>query len=59
MGNGEWGMGNGELVLSVRLRSRREVEVWGRSNKGVSFLSASAGYANKNQIRVLYRLWVP
>jgi|GEM_PF-2809354 len=27
---------------------------WGRSNKGVlSFLSASAGYANKNQIGVL------
>jgi len=39
IGNGGWGMGNRE---------------WGRSNKGVlSFLSASAGYANKNQIGVL------
>jgi len=45
-GNREWGIGNRELVLS-------EVEVWGRRNKDVvSF--ASAGYANKNQIGILY-----
>jgi len=40
MGNGEWGMGNGEQA---------------RSNKGVlSFLSASAGYANTQSNRNTY-----
>jgi len=52
----EWGTCTERFIPTCAERSRSSgVEVQGTSNKPIlSFLSTSAGYANKNQIGVLY-----